>query len=539
MADCDTQMAALAIDDAPAPKITPMDTARRHCLGAKPTTFKTYPEGTWFLCGDEPVCKFCKDHLNLKVVPVEGSSMHSFFKAGGSSIRCGAATINLGDTTAINGAFRAFVHSKKHTAPFYIARAELDKAKQGVGIYALPTQTDFELVLMLDPTETTSNTAAAAAIMTRPRVGFNPDCFQVEEITVGERKVDLKSLNLDNTIITGKVCIDGFAAGEGNSFKFVSVTKGEKERKEVDAKVLAGYCEDNKIRCVLQKYKRTKKAEPYRPPSFGFGSYEESFLGPAAFGGHAASFGGGARGGYAFGDLGKKLSDSNYSSSSSSSSFRGDDLLWGSEEAPQSKRAAKKEAAKRANYAAKQGSLGTLSMATPTDLFSMDLLGSSTGGPGTPLPQAVQQTLSGGTTISGNQSVSAATVHSTEDKFEKVGAPVEIVLQLGCFQTDVEKEADNKRMQLHEDGYDYWGGVIHKLLMDFGFINSERNKLDAKEKKLYVDLALAHKMSDKIRADDCPALMPFIDPDEITPAVKQQLKELEREKQEKMMLTLE
>lgn len=94
------------------------------------------------------------------------------------------------------------------------------------------------------------------------------------------------------------------------------------------------------------------------------------------------------------------------------------------------------------------------------------------------------QPLTGGTTVSGGQTVSKHDTHSTRDTFTKVGEPVEIVLQLGCFQSDAEKEADNKRMALHEAGFDYF---LH-----------QSNQLRAEMERLHKKLTVAQNHANTI-----------------------------------------
>jgi hypothetical protein len=64
--------------------------------------------------------------------------------------------------------------------------------------------------------------------------------------------------------------------------------------------------------------------------------------------------------------------------------------------------------------------------------------------------------LSGGTTIKAEAMTERIPTRVTRDTFELVGAPVEIVLQLACFQPDWAKELDNTRMAMHDKGYDYF-----------------------------------------------------------------------------------
>lgn len=492
------------------PGIIPMEAARRHCVGTKGTS-----DDTWFLFQNETVCKFCKTHLKLDgAVPLlrAPKAIFSSFLQG-ATIRCNALSLRLEDTATISGPFRAMVHSTKHSTLFYTARGKQEEAKQGVGIYALPTQEDFEIILMLDPLEETSNTGLITRILGQAHRMPDADCFRIEAITVGERKVDLKSLNLEGTIIGRKVRIGGFAAGAGNSFRFVSVTEGEKKRKEVDAKVLAGYCEDNKIRCVLQRLRRREIPQTtFHEPSVFHGGYTSSALGggygrsstatPLDFFG-STCFGAGGGG-------------------ASSSSFGAGNVPYG-----------RPPLINQGNTNASSSLFQKLS----SPAGELDLLW------GGDLPKkSSAQNLSGGTTINGNQTVSAVATRTTNDHFNAVGEPVEIVLQLACFQTAQEKEADNKRMRAHEDGYDYYRGLDGTAQLSLERLEQEIKKLVEHRDKLSAEQAFASGAWQAIHRATYPGVdsddVPIIDPTEITESIKQQCKERERLKQAAMLMQL-
>lgn len=84
-----------------------------------------------------------------------------------------------------------------------------------------------------------------------------------------------------------------------------------------------------------------------------------------------------------------------------------------------------------------------------------------------------RSTLTAGATVSGGQQVDGLTARTSNCTWSKVGEKVEITIQLACFQSDAEKERDNKRFAMHELGYDFYVNQAHSLQAEFHRVKSE------------------------------------------------------------------
>lgn len=277
--------------------------------------------------------------------------------------------------------FRVFIKDFL-LGPYFRDPEFKDKEKDGVGVFVLPTQSDYKIDVI--------NTDVDS-------------WFAIEEATIGERKITIN--NGKRIMYPRSAEITGFETGTTKSFKFVSLSKAERESSEAaEAKeAMKTYGESNVITLVLQRYKRIpapviKDMRFGAPRSYG-ASFGESF--GASFG---ASFG------ESYG-ASRELSGLQTCSASLGASTGHAHDLFG----------------KLDGAAATEFAFGAIDSAPATK----------------------------GATVSGGSSVSHVQTSTTKATFDKAGEPVRILIQLTCRESDEQKAVNNSRARLHHQGLDY------------------------------------------------------------------------------------
>lgn len=153
----------------------------------------------------------------------------------------------------------------KSSIPYRLAEGHEYKAKEGVGIFTLPTQTHYKIVIHHESYD------------------FDNQYFTVE-MYVGDKKV---IINNDKHIYYNVVCeVCGMKTNSTDSFLFYSPSKYE----SLDKKKLEKMNKDNIIRIQIKVYKREKfvpkpKTTFYNPNTYkGFNFREKSNKNYSSFG---------------------------------------------------------------------------------------------------------------------------------------------------------------------------------------------------------------------------------------------------------------
>ncbi len=266
-----------------------MDAKRRYCHGHRPS----YDRSEWTVpVGKKPVddtrCRHCTN-----LFAIEGSP---YAAHGGSGVNCDSyADEKLCCVNYSEFQVRLSL-SKDQSVPLFLLSDQREKTEHGVGVFALPTQTEYSIDI---------------GCCGKAFDGNAWTHFAICSVDVGSEKV---SINNGEKIMYRRskgVCtrIQGFSTDGNRSFLFVSTSDFEKANAP-DAVAAVGYNKGNIIKVVLQKYKEEKPKPVHHAQGlmrYDMLSRNENDVFPIdIFGG--GSFGGGSRGGGADSDGVARLS---------------------------------------------------------------------------------------------------------------------------------------------------------------------------------------------------------------------------------------
>lgn len=318
-----------------------MDPLRRQCAGARSRPVTDFPADYWYcrrmdvgapLADTKTFCAFC---VGRQIVAP--ATLVPFDTRVVATIACdGPSTSHTNRVDCLRqGAFSISV-VPACGPPIALAFEHRAKVAGGVGVFALPTQTDFSLEVTMDADTDTA--------------------FAIESFTMGSAVGQVFACDdAERVYMPRSVAVHSLRSG-GKVFRFVSVSPNEKACGQVEPDVAAGYGEDNIFSFVLQQYARVRcKA---------------------------------------------------------------------------SKSDSRRHRRRRSD--------------SDTECI-MEKGGRRDAG-----------ALSNGTVVQGTRDTRVLASRNTRDTFHPIGTSVTLTLQLACFQTDAEKEVDNARAALHEQGYDYW-----------------------------------------------------------------------------------
>lgn len=355
---------------------------------------------------------------------------------------------------------------------------------------------------------------------------FNPNLdathFTVESMVVGSKEVKLFTNGTNGIVRIGQreITVKGFTPGEPDSFKFVSFSGQEKKDLGEETLSAMAYNDANIITLTLQGYKE-KEHEVNTLTLGGYGG-ESPFGYPSTTTGRP----GGGFGGFGIGFGAPGASQSSFSPFGSSRSYGAPPRV---EEPTYTLSSGQSFGAFTGTPkpASSAPSSGTASLSLSFDP-NLDLLSvgppraaaiPSTPGPatmadvpmyGAPSSATFGARVTGGTTVSGGQMVEGITARASNSKWSKVGEQVIITFQLGCFQTDADKERDNKRFAMHDLGYDFYVARSHALEEEVARLHREAT---LKCEELYTVRNYVKSTFD-VSAGDYPPVQELINPEE-------------------------
>lgn len=174
----------------------------------------------------------------------------------GESLGCTRAT-DVGATTLIHKDLKVSLvaypdgsRSSDEIAPLYLDSESKGKADIGVGIYNVPTQTNYGLRISMHEPEMA------------PQRKW--DVFFIKEMKVGDERVKINN-DLPTYFFPSYVLkVDGFDGHRG--FEFLSPSNIEMQLGALSEAVKQGYAKRNIITITIQKYKHIPPPPPSPPP---------------------------------------------------------------------------------------------------------------------------------------------------------------------------------------------------------------------------------------------------------------------------------
>lgn len=268
-----------------------MDRQRRYCHGMHqsggpfPPNYWVVPTGMTMKADTR--CAHCQVLFDLHAGTFPDVSMP------GLSINCDSAS-DLSLTTLAYSGFRVgLARLGMPDIPLYLDPENRHKAKAGVGIFVVPTQTQFQIKIERIP-------------------GAVFDTFAIEEAVAASGEAIVINDGRKILYDSGTATIAGFATDSDRSFLFVAPSEWEKANAP-EARVAATLSESNIFTLKLQPY--TRKSNPVAQSSgFSFGGFGASGATapePSLFGGGSGLFfGGGGKTTYGRGVPGASSSSS-------------------------------------------------------------------------------------------------------------------------------------------------------------------------------------------------------------------------------------
>ena len=250
--------ASASIGDKTTVAVVPMDTRRRYCHGSRQST-GPFPPKYWLVptgkfSNHDTRCGHCQNVLHMH----DGSILNTYF-----NINCNSASDPTLTTMKYGGFAVSSTLLNNIDVPLYLDPENRHKTTSGVGIFIVPTQTEFQIVIDVAEHGAQFNT------------------FTINDAMAGDEKIVINSgrkLYYDG----GRAVIRGFNTGSERSFLFVAPSEWEKKN-EPEARVAATLSESNIFTIELQPYTRKAKEELGRLS--GFGGYYGGAAGASKLGG--------------------------------------------------------------------------------------------------------------------------------------------------------------------------------------------------------------------------------------------------------------